>query len=215
MDIAETKKNLWKLRRKENLYEKKNKEVEQLEKSNSLEEKLEKIKDILNQIRKEEEIRNNEKKEYQEKQLKEWRKKVREKEKKEHERKERLKRQEILGKRWGMLRWITNYINENQEDWELARILQEEEARLELEEFKKMKRLEKVEHLRKKWVKEENEKERVIEERKSPAEDTCTKDQVQSHLSETKIISTTMTSLREDVHKKMGGGSPHGGRSFP
>ena len=61
----------------------------------------------------------------------------------------------MLGKRWGMLRWITQYINENQEDWELTRILQEEESRLELEAFKKMKRLEKIEHLRQKWIREE------------------------------------------------------------
>ena len=112
-----------------------------------MEEKLEKIKNVLNQLREEEEIRNYEKKEYQEKNLKEWRKKVREKEKKENERKERLNRQEMLGKRWGMLRWITQYINENQEDWELASILKEEEARLELEKFKKMKRLEKEQKL--------------------------------------------------------------------
>merc|ERR1711954_242037 len=99
--------------------------------------------------------RNKEKKEYQEKILKEWRKKVLEKEKKENERKERLIRQEMLGKRWGMLRWITQYINENQEDCELTRILQEEESRLELEAFKKLKRLEKIEHLRQKWIREE------------------------------------------------------------
>ena len=55
----------------------------------------------------------------------------------ENERNEKLNRQEMLSIMWGMLQWVTNYINENQEDWELAKILQEEEARLELEEFKK------------------------------------------------------------------------------
>ena len=151
LEIAETKRNLWKLRAKEKKYEKNNAEIEQLDKVKGLEDKLEKIKNILSLLHEEELKRIQEKAEAQEKITKEWRKKVVEKERKENERKDRLKKQEMLSKRWGMLRWVTNYINENQEDWYLSRILQEEETRLELENFKKLKRFEKIEYLKKKW----------------------------------------------------------------
>ena len=74
----------------------------------------------------------------------------------ENEKKDRLERQKILGLRWGMLRWITQYIKENEEEWEKQLNEKLEKERKELEEWNKSKRFEKIENLKKKWRKENN-----------------------------------------------------------
>ena len=51
----------------------------------------------------------------------EWRKKVQEKYKKEEEKKQRIEKQRKVQQHWEMLKWVTNYINENQDNWEQQR----------------------------------------------------------------------------------------------
>ena len=68
-------------------------------------------------------------KERTEKELKEWRKKVHEKVRKNQIRKENREKQKILSERWAMLRWVTQYINENKENWE--KLIIEKEIEIE------------------------------------------------------------------------------------
>ena len=79
---------------------------------------------------------------------------MKKKKKKENEKKDRLERQKILGLRWGMLRWITQYIKENEEEWEKQLNEKLEKERKELEDWNKYKRFDKNENLKKKWRKE-------------------------------------------------------------
>ena len=72
-----------------------------------------------------------------------------------------------------------------------------------------MKRLEKIEHLRKKWIREEEKKEKT-EEEKSPPDSKCTEDLVQMPLSKTNITSSNKTSLSKDIQNIRGGGPPWG-----
>ena len=83
--------------------------------------------------------------------------------KKEHDRKTRIEKAKLLGDRWAMLRWISNFIKENEEKWTKERIEKEEIERKELNEWNKAKRLEKVALLKKKWT-EEKDKEKVTQE---------------------------------------------------
>ena len=62
----------------------------------------------------------------------------------------------MINKRWDMLDWITDFMKENEEAWELERKEKIKEANRELREWEKLKRFEKIELLRKKW-KEKNE----------------------------------------------------------
>ena len=65
----------------------------------------------------------------------------------------------MLSRRWEMLRWITNFIDEHKDSWEEERKMKEEEAYKELEEWNRFKRFEKIKHLQKKWRPEQEEKE--------------------------------------------------------
>lgn len=50
---------------------------------------------------------------------------------------------------------MTEYINQNQEEWEKRRKIQEEEIGKELAQWEKSRRFEKINKLREKWNKEE------------------------------------------------------------
>ena len=109
-----------------------------------MEDKLKLIEDILVEIR--EEKKRIAEKEIKEKQQKEkdWRTKVELKQKKQKKKKEKLKKQAMLSQHWEMLRWITEFIQEHQDDWDKKRIEEEERIKEELEEWNKSKRLEKI-----------------------------------------------------------------------
>ena len=52
-----------------------------------------------------------------------------------------------------MLRWITEFIKENEERWEKEFDIKMKKERNELEEWNKSKRLEKIQKLKEKWRK--------------------------------------------------------------
>ena len=56
-----------------------------------------------------------------------------------------------MSEKWALLKWVTSYISNNQEKWEIEIEEKEKAAKKELDEWKKMKKLEKIEHLKKKW----------------------------------------------------------------
>ena len=64
----------------------------------------------------------------------------RKKMKKENEKKVRLEKAKILGQRWAMAKWITQFIKENQEKWDLEKMEKEKIERKYLEEWEKTRR---------------------------------------------------------------------------
>ena len=70
---------------------------------------------------------------------------------KEKERAEKRKKAEMLGKHWGMFRWVTQFLNENQEKWEQERKEREEKIMEEIKEWEKAKRFEKIERIKRLW----------------------------------------------------------------
>ena len=154
LEIKETRKNLWKWRGKANKLEKKNDKIDEIEKVNKMEEKLEVINKILKEIEDEKEQNRAKEREKQSKKTAEWRKKVREKDRKENERKEKLEKERKIANSWTMISWITKFIEDHEEEWNLQREKKIEAANKELEEWNKLKRLEKIKVLQAKWKKE-------------------------------------------------------------
>ena len=160
LEIIENKKSLWKLRNKEKKHcIKKPEHVEQLEKLEKIEDKLKMINDIIENLREEDKKKEQLEKEKQEKINEEWRKKVKEKYIKENEKKEKLEKQKKLSNRWAMHRWVSEFINKHQNQWETEKKERELEICKELENWNKSKRLEKIKLLQKKWNRTNNSKE--------------------------------------------------------
>ena len=126
------------------------KEITELEK---LENKLETINKILNDLQQEKEQLKEDNETRKKKINDEWRKKVKEKYRKEEEKKQQIEKQRRIQQHWEMLKWVTNYINENQDNWEQQRKQQQLEIEMELQQWDKLKRLEKIEKLKEKWEK--------------------------------------------------------------
>ena len=149
-DLAETKKNLWKFRSKEKKPKTIPEVVKKLEKQ-TIEEKIQTIDKILEDIKNEKEKKLEEEKKRKEEKLKEWRKKVAIKDKKEKEKKEAIENQKKINQRLEMLKWVTTFIEEHQEEWENIRKEKEKMIEKELRDWNKAKRLEKIKKLKEKW----------------------------------------------------------------
>ena len=148
LEIQEVKDTLWKLKGREKKYEKKSEYVQQLENIQNLEEKLEKIQEVLERVKEEEKLEKERKLE-NEKRLKaqaEGRKKVRIQ--KEIENKEKLEQEKMLGDRWALVRWLNNFMLENNENWEKEKLENLKLEKEKLENWEKMKRLEKIKFLK-------------------------------------------------------------------
>ena len=111
------------------------------------------IEITLQEIRKEKEKLEQEKILRKEKLEKEWRKKVENKLRKENEKKEKLEKQKLLTQHWEMAKWITDFINRNQETWEIEKQEAEKLANKDLLEWDKARRLDKIRMLKEKWRK--------------------------------------------------------------
>ena len=170
------KKSLWKLRNKEKKYERKPEKVVRLEQLEKMENKLDMIDKVLEELREDERKQKEEKKRREELLLKEWRKKVERKTKKENEKKELLEKQKLLSQRWGMIKWVTEFIKANQETWETQRKEKEKELEKELEAWNKSKRFEKIQKLKEKWRKENSNTEIEIEKEIPDTDDNKTYD---------------------------------------
>ena len=165
LEIIETKKNLWKWRGKGKKLEKENEKLETLKKVQNMEERIRIINNMLEDIEKEKERKRLKDLEDKNKKTAEWRKKVRLKDRKEAERKEQLEIDNRIANNWAMINWVTDFIKENEEEWDLVRESKLEEANRELENWKKLRRLEKIKHLQRKWNSEPREKENYEKEK--------------------------------------------------
>ena len=125
---------------------------------------------MLNELKEEEEKYNREKK-LKEKELENEKKKKEEiRKRKDNEKKDRIEKQKMLGLRWGMLRWVTQYIKENEDEWEKELNEKIEKERKELEAWNKAKRFEKIEILKKKWRKETDSEQKTLEHEKNKSQ---------------------------------------------
>ena len=151
-----------------------------------------------------------------EKKLKEWRQKVKEKDRKEQERKEKEKIDREIRENWEIVKWTTNYIGENNETWVKEREAQEHEAERELQEWRKMKRKEKIRKLQEKWRKEKEEKDiNYMEEKETTSEKESTILERKEKMNAMKEImddeiSLTVSSVMISEHNFKGGGPPRG-----
>ena len=64
---------------------------------------------------------------------------------------------EKVKERWAMMRWVTEFIEENSEKWEKERNIRLEKERKELLDWEKSSRFEKIKKLKEKWSKEKQE----------------------------------------------------------
>ena len=142
--LKEAKEDLWKLRGREKKLGK-----EEPEMILKIKEMIRKGERITEMLRKERERVENEKQEENEK--KENLRKEKEKKDKLIEKKEKLKQY------WAMHKWITGYITDNKENWEITRKEQLENSRKESEDYEKLLRFKKIEKLKEKYKKKENE----------------------------------------------------------
>ena len=62
----------------------------------------------------------------------------------EEERKERIRVKNKLEEKWAMVRWLSEYIEVNQESWEVERREREEERNRTLREWEKSAKFEKI-----------------------------------------------------------------------
>ena len=62
----------------------------------------------------------------------------------EQEKRERKQKKRMLEERWAMARWITEYIDKNSERWKTEKEQRKRDEKETAEEWKKMKRLEKI-----------------------------------------------------------------------
>ena len=118
----------------------------------------------MEELENEKERKKLKKLEEQNKKTAEWRKKLRMKERKEAERKEKEELEKRIANSWAMINWVTEFINEHEEEWDLVRASQIEEANRELEEWNKLRRLDKIKLLQRKWNKSNIEKETTEKE---------------------------------------------------
>ena len=139
-ELREAKEALWKIRGREEVKGERKTDMEKAEDEMNLmenllekiEKEVERIKEEEERKRKDEEMRKNE-------------------DKKKRETKEsRMRKKKQLEERWGMLRWVTNYLDENKERWEKEREKRMKEEERRLAEWDKMARFAKIRILKEK-----------------------------------------------------------------
>ena len=109
--------------------------------------KARRIKEILD------ELRENKEKEkvIREKEIERREQQHREKISREQKRKEKIEKQRQLQERWALLRWTTEFINENSDKWEQEKKIREQEREQVIRDWEKRTRHEKIRLLREKF----------------------------------------------------------------
>ena len=135
IELQQSKKDLWALRKKE----KKAEITPTLQEIRTLAQKAEKIVEIL---------KNEKKKVEEEKRKLEQEKEVRKI--KDQQKEKRLEKQKLLTEKWALYRWITEYIDENNERWDRERTDRKETEEKRIAEWEKKNRFEKIRELKRK-----------------------------------------------------------------
>ena len=134
IELQRVKKSMYKLRHKEKLYNTNN---EYLTRITKLEDKIVAVRDILEKVKNEDEelVKICEAQE----------EKVTSKKEKEEAKK---KKDNILGERWGLMKWITVFIEENSERWAREKLEREKAAKDILAAWDRKTRLLKIKELK-------------------------------------------------------------------
>jgi hypothetical protein len=145
-ELREIKSNIWKKWRgnEKSRQEKMPPEDEK----KKLEENLNKLEETLARVKQEEEKR----KEKEMKRTQEYLARIKEKRKNAEEKMARIEKKAKLEESWNMLRWVTRYIEENQESWEKEMEDRQELGKEKMKEWEKLSRLEKIKKIRKEKV---------------------------------------------------------------
>ena len=69
---------------------------------------------------------------------------------KEQESRDRKIKQNTLYKRWEMMRWVTNYIDENTEKWEIEKEKRDRNNKQRLQDWAKLSRFDKINQIKEK-----------------------------------------------------------------
>ena len=69
---------------------------------------------------------------------------------KEQESRDRKIKQNTLYKRWEMMRWVTKYIDENTEKWEIEKEKRDQNNQQRLKDWAKLSRLDKIKQIKEK-----------------------------------------------------------------
>ena len=150
LELREMKLNIWKKWRREP--EEKRKETEAKQRNNQ-DLWLEKLEETVARMKREIEDRKVAQQQVEERRrklLEEKKAKQEEILRKDYERKERKQKQKMMGERWAMARWISSYIDENKDKWEREKLQRQKTDLERAEEWKKMKRFEKIALMREK-----------------------------------------------------------------
>ena len=134
LELKEAKENIWKRWRIDSNRREKNENILRKEDKTKILEKLERVMEKI------------EKEKVEEKKRKEERAKIAES--KNEKRMERKRKQRMLEEKWEMMRWITEYIDQNQERWEVQGKERRKEFKQKLDDWDKRDRLEKVKRLK-------------------------------------------------------------------
>jgi hypothetical protein len=112
---------------------------------------IDKIEETLKKLNQEEEARKRAQQIHEErrKALLEERK-LRQEEllRKEHEKRDKKVKQNMLQKRWDMMKWVSKYLDENTDRWKIEKEQRETETQLRLQDWAKLSRFEKIKHLK-------------------------------------------------------------------
>ena len=152
LELQAAKENVWKKWRKNG----KGKEVKNQQKrneENEMDEKLDKIEQILERVNNEEEKKKllwEREMERRKKVVIEKKKKAEEKKREEFEKNERREIKRKCEERWELLRWITQYIGDNEERWKKEKRERDGENEKILAEWEKNKIFEKIKVLKEK-----------------------------------------------------------------
>ena len=144
LEIREIKVNIWKKWRKESV--KQRKENEERHKTNQ-EKWLETLEETMQRLKREVEESKKARKMYEQRRenlLKENKRKQEEILRKKQETKERKEKKRMLEERWAMTRWLTSYIDENQEKWKTESEDRQKNEKKRAAEWHKMERFEKI-----------------------------------------------------------------------
>ena len=89
------------------------------------------------------------------------------------EKKAKKEKKIMLEKKWEMAKWLSKYIEENQELWEREGKLRREREKSELDQWEKMERFEKIAALRKKDIEKKEGKQCIVrgESERKPKEE--------------------------------------------
>ena len=114
---------------------------------------MDKIEETLEKIRQEEESRKEARRIDEQRRnalLAERKQRQEEILRKEQESRDRKIKQNTLYKRWEMMRWVTNYIDENTENWEIEKEKRDKNNKQRLQDWAKLSRFDKINQIKEK-----------------------------------------------------------------